>query len=78
MHACSLSVPGSDMSLQVIYKELLPRSPRIIDPANPANNLLKSGFMRSEKENKWTPLVEKIHSLDLSPIIMQQHKRKFS
>ena len=74
----SLSVPGSDRSLQRTYRELLPQCPRIIDPANPANNLYLSGIQRSEAgPNKWTPLADKIASLDLSPDIMQKHKRRF-
>lgn len=76
LYNSSLKVPGSDKHLLETYKELLPACPRIIDPANPANNLYLSGVHRSERANKWTPLADKINSLNLSSTIMQQHQRQ--
>ena len=45
------------------YYDLLPPLPRIIDPANPANNVWESGFRPAGKS---LVLVSKIDSIDLS------------
>lgn len=60
--------------LQDMYSDLLPDTPRIIDPINPANNLYLSGVFRCEKErNKWGPFMRKVDDLDLTPKILRQH-----
>ena len=45
------------------YSDLLPPIPRIIDPANPANNVWETGF---NPPGCSQVLVEKIDSIDLS------------
>jgi hypothetical protein len=44
------------------YKDLLPSRPRIVDPANPANNLWVTGFAVGDHHI----LVQRIDSIDLS------------
>jgi hypothetical protein len=44
------------------YKEFLPARPRVIDPANPVNNVWVTGFYSGGHRI----LVSKIHSIDLS------------
>ena len=49
------------------YKDLLPSRPRVIDPANPANNVWESGFIPPGQS---AIFVSRIHSIDLSiPIL---------
>lgn len=53
------------------YKSWFPKKPPyIIDPANPFNNVYKSGIKRCEPavpdDGKWTNFVKHIDSLDLS------------
>ena len=45
------------------YKDLLLSRPRVIDPANPANNVWESGFLPPGDSALF---VEKIISIDLS------------
>ena len=45
------------------YRDLLPSPPRIIDPANPANNVWESGVRPAGQSSV---LVSKIDSIDLS------------
>ena len=45
------------------YKSLLPSRPRVIDPANPANNVWESGFIPPGHSSV---LVSKIDTIDLS------------
>ena len=45
------------------YKDLLPSRPRVIDPANPANNVWESGFLPPGKSSI---LISRIHTIDLS------------
>ena len=61
------------------YRSLLPDAPRIVDPANPANNVWYSGFKgyrRGEKPNDYEPgdgnstvLKRYIHNIDLSQAV---------
>jgi hypothetical protein len=44
------------------YSDLLPARPRIVDPANPANNVWESGFMTGDS----SVLIRKIDTIDLS------------
>ena len=44
------------------YKDLLPSRPRIVDPANPSNNVWVTGFVVGDHHI----LVQKIDSIDLS------------
>ena len=63
------------MELQVKYKDLLSPCPRIIDPANPANNLYNTGVRRSKvEENNWTPFARNIAHLNIGPGIMKEHE----
>lgn len=39
----SLSIPGEQPSLLRSYKDMLPPTPRIVDPVNPTNNVYLSG-----------------------------------
>ena len=39
----SLPIPGAEKTLHDRYAGLLPATPRIIDPINPANNVYLSG-----------------------------------
>ena len=58
------------------YPNLLPSRPRLIDPANPANNVWKSGFLSNqpgvrlddyaEGDGDSTLLKRYIHTIDLS------------
>lgn len=58
------------------YSRLLPSRPRIIDPANPANNLYITGIGNQPPNERdsdyepgdgnWAELKEHIHTLDLS------------
>lgn len=54
----------------VKYSRLLPDCPRIVDPANPANNVYLSGIGPSpygaRGEGKWEKIAAKISSLDLT------------
>jgi hypothetical protein len=43
------------------YSDLLPARPRIVDPANPANNVWESGFMTGDS----SVLIRKIDTIDL-------------
>ena len=43
MYVYSLSILGADQNLVGRYAGLLPPTPRIIDPVNPANNVYLSG-----------------------------------
>ena len=43
------------------YSDLLPSRPRLIDPANPANNVWETGIRGPSRE-----LVSKINAIDLS------------
>ena len=53
------------------YKDLLPSCPRVIDPANPANNVWESGFIPLGKSSI---LISRIHTIDLShPLTEQLH-----
>lgn len=55
------------------YPNLLPACPRLIDPANPANNVWTSGFLQGGRLNDYaegdgdsTVLKRYIHTIDLS------------
>ena len=52
------------------HKQNLPPPPRIIDPANPANNLYSSGigsaWKKDNPEKDWEVLASQINSLNLS------------
>ena len=39
----SLSIPGAQQGLLHSYEDMLPATPRIVDPVNPANNVYLSG-----------------------------------
>lgn len=69
---CSLSVPGTDMGLQRKYKDLLPSQPRIIDPANPANNLYLSGVKKSDEPKRWTPFATNVAHLNIGRDVMKK------
>ena len=49
-----------------------PKPPRLLDPANPANNLFDTGFTitrtgdRSHEEGDWTEIKRKIETIDLT------------
>ena len=43
------------------YKDLLPSRPRVVDPADPANNVWESGFIPAGKS---APFVSMIDSID--------------
>ena len=50
-----------------------PRSPRLLDPANPANNLFDTGFTTTqandeydEGEGDWAELKRRIETIDLT------------
>ena len=50
-----------------------PRSPRLLDPANPANNLFDTGFTTTqakdeycEEKEDWAELKRKIETIDLT------------
>ena len=45
------------------YSNLLPSQPRIIDPANPSNNVWETGFIPNGNSSV---LVSKIDTIDLS------------
>ena len=62
------------MQLQETYKDLLPSCPRIIDPANPANNLYLSGI-KGKKGDKWTPFATNIAHLNIYPSILKEHEK---
>ncbi len=49
------------------YPDLLPSRPRIIDPANPTNNLYKTGI--GPGDGDWTLFTRYIDSLDLTKTI---------
>jgi len=72
----SLTIPES-MPVEPPYDDLLPDPPRIIDPANPANNVYLSGIGRSEYgagDGRWSVLAGKIGTLNLAitaEVIMQ-------
>ena len=73
----SLTIPGSE-PVEPLYHDLLPDPPRIIDPANPANNVYLSGIGRSEYgpgDGRWSVLAQKIGTLNLAitaEVIMQK------
>jgi hypothetical protein len=62
------------MDLQLKYRDLLPSRPRIIDPANPANNIYLSGVKKSDEPKKWTPFATNIARLNIGRDIMKKHK----
>ena len=66
------------MELQETYKDLLPPPPRIVDPANPANNLYESGIRKRKvipkEENDWTPFAKEVANLNIGPDIMKEHE----
>ena len=62
------------MELQEKYKDLLPLCPRIIDPANPGNNLYLSGVKGSTEAKRWSPFARNIEHLNIYPNIMEKHK----
>lgn len=61
------------MELHEKFRDLLPDCPRIIDPANLANNLYHSGVKRSDEKNRWSPFARKIVHLNLCADIMGTH-----
>ncbi len=80
-HFLSLSVYWEVHYQMRDYPDLLPsRPPRIIDPANPTNNLYKTGIARYYQPNdrahdnelgdgNWTQFVQNIDSLDLAKTV---------
>ena len=60
------------------YRDLLPDPPRIIDPANPANNVYLSGIGKSSYgpgDGRWSLFAQKIDTLNLAitaQVIMKQ------
>lgn len=64
----SLSIPGGDQRLKTTYADLLPPTPRIIDPVNPANNMYLSGVGPVDYgpgDGKWSVFAKKVNSIDL-------------
>ena len=53
----------SDFYRRRDYSDLLPSRPRVIDPANPANNVWESGFYPPGNS---ADFVDRIDSIDLS------------
>ena len=53
----------NDFYTRAEFKDLLPSRPRIIDPANPANNVWETGFIPRACSSV---LVSKIRTIDLS------------
>lgn len=61
------------------YMDLFPQfRPRIVDPANPANNLHGTGIAGANNQNardyqdghgSWEPFVHYIHTLDLTKTV---------
>lgn len=65
----SLLIPGADTTLLQTFADLLPPPPRIIDPANPSNNLYKSGVGPNPYgvgDGKWATFRHEIDTLDLT------------
>ena len=68
------------MELQRKYKDLLPPLPRIIDPANPANNLYHSAVKKSQpksdgsKVKRWTRFATNVAHLNIGRDIMKIHR----
>ena len=55
----------NDFYKQSDYKDLLPFCPRVIDPANPANNVWETGFIQREQAF----FIHRIDTIDLSKSI---------
>lgn len=74
VHLCSIY--WEELYQRRNYPQLLPSRPRIIDPANPLNNVWTSGFRTFRPHERIydyepgdgnaTPLRENIHTIDLS------------
>lgn len=59
----SLSIPGAQPSLLERYADMLPPTPRIVDPVNPANNVYLSGVGPDPYEvgdNDWGTFKKKV------------------
>lgn len=66
------------------YRDMIPSPPRIIDPANPSNNLYYTGIGQyypnskasdyEEGDGDWTLLVRYIDSIDLTKSVEELQK----
>ena len=74
VNICSLTVKESNLKLQKEYEDLIPNSPRIIDPVNPANNLYLSGIKGGDRRNKWAAFKANVVGLNIGLEIMEKHK----
>ena len=64
----SLVIPGTK-DIVSEFEYLLPPRPRIIDPANPSNNVYKSGIgpnLYGVGDGKWGTLQKEISDIDLT------------
>ena len=70
----SLTIPGAPIF--DYFQDLLPKTPRIIDPGNPSNNLYKSGVgpVNDGDGSRWKIFTRKLPTFDITEtpsVIMQ-------